>query len=64
MAGTENRFGQFDYPSGGRLPRRDAGVVSGKCESSDLFCNEDRGTVTMTLQNLLGAGPQFPIREH
>lgn len=64
MARTGNRFGQFDYPSGDRLPRCEAGVVSSKRESSDLSGNEHRSTVTVPRQNLVGAGPQFPVREH
>lgn len=45
------------------LPRADTFLITGEGKSTDLFCDMARGIVTMNLEHLVGAGPEFPVTQ-
>ena len=55
---------QLDNPLGDSLPCPNARLVASKCERPNLLGDVQGCFVTVCLQDVIGAGPEFPIAEH
>lgn len=55
---------QLDNPLSDSLPCPDACFVANKCQGPNLIGNMDGCLIAVGLQDMVGAGPEFPVAEH
>ena len=55
---------QLDNPLGDSLPCPNACLVASKCERPNLLGDVQGGLVAMSLQDMVGAGPELPVAQH